>query len=155
MSAQTENSITIKAPMELVWTMTNDLADWTNLFSEYAKVEVLDERDGVIRFRLTMHPDELGREWSWVSERTPDEASRTVRSKRVETGPFEFMHIFWEYFDEPDGVRMRWSQEFAMKPTAPVDDAGMTARINRNTPVQMNLIRQRIEAVHRGTGAEV
>ena len=151
MSARTENSITINAPMDLVWKMTNDVADWTNLFSEYAKAEVLDERDGVIRFRLTMHPDEQGRVWSWVSERTPDEAGRTVRAKRVETGPFEYMHIFWEYFAETDGVRMRWSQEFAMKPTAPVDDAGMAERINRNTPVQMNLIKRRIEAVHQGT----
>lgn len=149
MSARTECSVTVDAPMELVWKMTNDVADWTNLFSEYAKAEVLDEREGVIRFRLTMHPDEQGKVWSWVSERTPDEVGRTVRSKRVETGPFAYMHIFWEYFQEADGVRMRWSQEFAMKPTAPVDDAGMAERINRNTPVQMNLIKQRIEAVHR------
>jgi aromatase len=151
MSARTENSITINAPMDLVWKMTNDVADWTNLFSEYAKSEVLDERDRVIRFRLTMHPDEQGRVWSWISERTPDEAGRTVRSKRVETGPFEYMHIFWEYHEQDDGVRMRWSQEFAMKPGAPVDDAGMAERINRNTPVQMNLIKQRIEAAHQAT----
>lgn len=151
MSARTENSITINAPMDLVWKMTNAVADWANLFSEYAKAEVLDEREGVVRFRLTMHPDEQGRVWSWVSERTLDEADRTVRSKRVETGPFDYMHIFWEYFEEGDAVRMRWSQEFAMKPTAPVDDAGMAERINRNTPAQMNLIKQRIEAVHQRT----
>jgi aromatase len=151
MSARTENSITISAPLGLVWKMTNDVADWPNLFSEYAKAEVLDERDGVIRFRLTTHPDEQDQVWSWVSERTLDEAGRTVRSKRVETGPFEYMHIFWEYFEDGADVRMRWSQEFAMKPAAPVDDAGMAERINRNTPVQMNLIKQRIEAVHHGT----
>lgn len=153
MTARTECSVTIDAPMDITWQMTNNVADWASLFSEYAKSEVLDERNGVTRFRLTMHPDEQGRVWSWVSERTPDEAARTVRSKRVETGPFEYMNIFWEYFEEGDGVRMRWSQEFAMKPTAPVDDAGMAARINRNTPIQMNLIKQRIEAAHRATGA--
>jgi aromatase len=153
-SARTENSITINAPMNLVWRMTNDVARWPDLFSEYAAVEVLDESDGVVRFRLTMHPDEQGRVWSWVSERTPDETTRTVRAKRVETGPFEYMHLFWEYSDEPDGVRMRWSQEFAMKSAAPVDDAGMAARINRNTPEQMRLIKQRIESAHRAAGPD-
>lgn len=148
MSARTDNSITINAPMDLVWKMTNDVAGWPGLFSEYAKAEVLDESNGVIRFRLTMHPDEQQRVWSWVSERTPDEESRTVRSKRIETGPFEYMNIFWEYSEDAAGVRMRWSQEFAMNAGAPVDDAGMAERINRNTPVQMNLIKQRIEAVH-------
>lgn len=148
MSARTDNSITINAPMDLVWKMTNDVAGWPGLFSEYAKAEVLDESNGVIRFRLTMHPDEQQRVWSWVSERTPDEESRTVRSKRIETGPFEYMNIFWEYSEDGAGVRMRWSQEFAMNAGAPVDDAGMAERINRNTPVQMNLIKQRIEAVH-------
>ena len=148
MSARTDNSITINAPMDLVWEMTNDVAGWPGLFSEYAKAEVLDESNGVIRFRLTMHPDEQQRVWSWVSERTPDEESRTVRSKRIETGPFEYMNIFWEYSEDAAGVRMRWSQEFAMNAGAPVDDAGMAERINRNTPVQMNLIKQRIEAVH-------
>jgi aromatase len=148
MSARTDNSIIINAPMDLVWKITNDVAGWPSLFSEYAKAEVLDESNGAIRFRLTTHPDEEQRVWSWVSERTPDEESRTVRSKRVETGPFEYMHIFWEYSEEEGGVRMRWSQEFAMKAGAPVDDAGMADRINCNSPVQMNLIKQRIEAVH-------
>jgi len=156
MSARTENTVTVDAPMDLVWRMTNDVANWADLFTEYAEAEVLDETDGVIRFRLTMHPDEQGRVWSWVSERTPDEGTRTVSSKRVETGPFEFMHLFWEYLDAPGGgVTMRWSQEFAMKPTAPVDDAAMAERINRNTPIQMDVIKKRIESVHREAGLNV
>jgi aromatase len=44
-----------------------------------------------------MHPDDQGRVWSWTSQRTPDEPSRTVRAHRVETGPFEYMNIFWKY----------------------------------------------------------
>lgn len=150
MSARTDNAITIDAPMDLVWRITNDVAGWPDLFSEYATAEVLGEHDGAIRFRLTMHPDEQGRVWSWVSERTPDEATRTVRAKRVETGPFEYMHIFWEYRERDGGIEMRWSQEFAMKPAAPVDDAGMAEHINRNSVVQLELIKRRIEAVHQG-----
>jgi aromatase len=109
-------------------------------------VEVL-ERDGDrVVFRLTMHPEPDGMVWSWVSERTADRATRTVRAHRVETGPFAYMKIHWAYHEQPDGIRLRWVQDFAMKPEAPVDDAWMTDRINRNSVVQLGLIKQRVEA---------
>lgn len=146
MAGSTDNSIVIAAPLQLVWEMTNDLSSWTTLFSEYAEVEVLEQKGRTIRFRLTMHPDEQGQVWSWVSERTPDPETYTVRAHRVETGPFEYMHIYWEYQPVDGGTRMRWKQDFHMKPAAPIDDAGMTDRINRNTRVQMDRIKQQIEA---------
>ncbi|MYU24366.1 SRPBCC family protein [Streptomyces sp. SID8352] len=157
MAGHTENEITIAAPLELVWTMTNDVDNWPRLFSEYASVEVI-ERDGDrVVFRLTMHPDEQDRVWSWVSERVVDPVARTVRARRVETGPFQYMDIVWEYAETPQGTRMRWIQDFAMKPEAPVDDAGMTDNINRNSRTQMALIRDRIEqaAGERRTAAAV
>ena len=141
----TENSIVIAAPLELVWSVTNDVAGWPDLFTEYARAEILDTDGDTVRFRLTMHPDENGVAWSWVSERTPDRATRQVRARRVETGPFEYMRIHWTYTEEPDGVRMTWVQDFAMKPTAPVDNAGMTERINANSQVQLAVIKQRLE----------
>ncbi|MFI8304492.1 SRPBCC family protein [Streptomyces sp. NPDC085927] len=145
MAGHTENSITIDAPFDLVWEMTNDLENWPDLFSEYASVEVLSREGDTTTFRLTMHPDDNGKVWSWVSERTPDRARRTVRARRVETGPFAHMDILWEYEQLPDGVRMNWTQDFAMKPDAPVDDAWMTDNINRNSRTQLALIRDRIE----------
>ncbi|MCG5219141.1 polyketide cyclase [Streptosporangium sp. KLBMP 9127] len=129
--------------------MTNDVESWPELFSEYASVEILDRRAGSVRFRLTMHPDEDGNVWSWVSERTPDRRTGTVRAHRVETGPFAYMRIFWEYREVADGVRMRWVQDFRMKPSAPVDDYAMTDHLNRNTVVQMNRIKGIIEAAAR------
>ncbi|SDD14683.1 SRPBCC family protein [Streptomyces prasinopilosus] len=145
MAGHTENGITIDAPFDLVWEMTNDLENWPDLFSEYASVEVLSREGDTTTFRLTMHPDGDGKVWSWVSERTPDRARRTVRARRVETGPFAHMDILWEYEQLPDGVRMNWTQDFAMKPDAPVDDAWMTDNINRNSRTQLALIRDRIE----------
>ncbi|AUY48531.1 SRPBCC family protein [Streptomyces sp. CB01881] len=145
MPGHTDNEIVIAAPLDLVWEITNDLENWPQLFSEYASVEVL-ERDGdSVRFRLTMHPDENGQVWSWVSERTTDRASLAVRARRVEPGPFEFMDIRWEYAEVPAGTKMRWVQDFAMKPTAPVDDDGMVNHINRNSRIQMQLIREKVE----------
>ncbi|WP_405007627.1 SRPBCC family protein [Kitasatospora purpeofusca] len=145
MPGHTDNEIVIAAPVDLVWEITNDLENWPQLFSEYASVEVL-ERDGDrVTFRLTMHPDDDGKIWSWVSERTTDRSSLAVRARRVEPGPFEYMDIHWEYSEVPSGTRMRWVQDFAMKPTAPVDDDGMVNHINRNSRIQLQLIREKVE----------
>ncbi len=146
MSGRTEASVVIDAPMDLVWDMTNDVESWTELFTEYAEARIL-ERDGdTVRFRLALHPDADGKVWSWVSERTPDRASRTVRARRIETGPFEFMNIFWEYTPaDGGGVRMRWVQEFHVKDEMPFDDEAMAAHIARNTAEQMPHIKDRVE----------
>ncbi len=149
MAGHTDNAIVIDAPMDLVWSITNDVPNWPSLFSEYASAEILKREGATVTFRLTMHPDESGTSWSWVSERTSDEASRTVRARRVETGPFDYMNIHWEYVQQDDGVRMRWVQRFAMRPDAPIDDAAMTERLNRNTAIQMKLIKEKIEVTAR------
>ncbi|MEU3457043.1 SRPBCC family protein [Micromonospora sp. NPDC006766] len=141
----TENGTDIAAPLPLVWEITNDVARWPELFTEYAAVEILDRTGDTVRFRLTMHPDENGVAWSWVSERTADRATRQVHAHRVETGPFEYMHIHWCYEEIPGGTRMTWVQDFAMKRDAPVDNAGMTDRINANSKVQLAVIKERIE----------
>ncbi|MFG2885981.1 SRPBCC family protein [Streptomyces sp. NPDC048297] len=150
MAGHTQNEITIAAPFDLVWDMTNDLENWPRLFSEYASVEVLEREGRRTTFRLTMHPDENGTVWSWVSEREPDPSSRTVRARRVETGPFAHMNIHWAYEQVPEGTRMVWTQDFAMKPEAPVDDDWMTDNINKNSKVQMALIRDKIEKAAAG-----
>ncbi|MBO0866937.1 MAG: SRPBCC family protein [Micromonosporaceae bacterium] len=144
--AHTDNAVVIAAPMERVWSMTNDVESWPHLFDEYAAVEVLERRGQTVRFRLTMHPDESGTAWSWVSERHADPVTRTVRAHRVETGPFAYMNIRWEYRPVDGGVQMRWVQDFAMKPTAPVDDATMADRINNNSRAQQQRIKTLVEA---------
>jgi aromatase len=148
-AGHTENSITVDAPLDLVWDITNDIENWPRLFTEYSSLEVLSREGDTTAFRLTMYPDDNGKVWSWVSERTVDRANRTVRARRVETGPFAHMNILWEYTELPGGTQMRWTQDFAMKPDAPVDDEWMTDNINRNSRTQMALIRDRIEQVAR------
>jgi aromatase len=152
MPGHTENSILIAAPLDLVWSMTNDVEAWPELFTEYASAEIIERRSDTVRFRLTMHPDENGKVWSWVSERTANPATRTVSARRVEPGPFEYMNICWTYAEEPGGTRMTWIQDFAMRSDAPVTNEQMAARLNANSPVEMEAIRQHIERKAR-TGA--
>jgi aromatase len=154
MPGHTDNAIVINAPMDLVWERTNDVGSWPELYSEYAAAEILERSDRTVRFRLTMHPDDDGKVWSWVSERTADPAKREVRARRIETGPFEYMNIYWAYREVARGVEMRWVQDFHMKPQAPVDDNGMTAYLNRNTVVQMTRIKNLVEETARTMAAE-
>lgn len=150
MIGHTDNAVEIAAPLGFVWARTNDLARWPSLFSEYASIEILEETADSATFRLTMHPDDEGRVWSWVSERTWDRERGVVRARRVETGPFEFMNITWTYEElGPDRTLMRWVQDFRMKPDAPVDTAWMTDNINRNSRVQQELIKSKVEQARR------
>ncbi len=145
MPGHTHNTIILRAPMELVWRMTNELESWPELFSEYAAVEILSRAGQTVRFRLTMHPDPNGKVWSWVSERTLEPETRTVRAQRVEPGPFEYMRIQWAYREVEGGVEMTWVQHFEMRPDAPVNDEQMTQRINQNSAIQMERIKRRVE----------
>ncbi|PGH48351.1 hypothetical protein CRI70_23550 [Streptomyces sp. Ru87] len=154
MAASTDNAVVIRAPLQLVWDMTNDIESWTWLYTEYAAAEILHREGDTVRFRLSMHPDADGTVWSWVSERTADPETRTVRARRVEPGPFEHMDIRWEYTEVETGTRMRWRQDFAMKPTAPLDDAAMAQRINTNSAIQMARIQALVEQAAADAGQD-
>jgi aromatase len=144
-TGHTDNSIVVAAGIDVVWRLTNELERWPELFTEYASVEVLEQRDLTWRFRLIMHPDDQGNAWSWVSERTLHPEHHRVTARRIETGWFEFMDIRWTYETAEGGTRMRWVQDFRMRPDSPVDDRAMTERINRNSRVQMEHVRDTVE----------
>ena len=115
MAAHTDNAVVIDAPRDFVWNRMMDIESWPNLFSEYAKAEVLEQEGERVVFRLTTHPDPEyeGQVWSWTSERIADPASHSSKSRRIETGPFQYMTIEW-FFEETDGgTRMRWSWQLA------------------------------------------
>jgi len=146
--ARTDNAVVIDAPLDEVWEKMNELENWTNIFSEYASVEVLEREGNTVQFRLTTHPDPEydGKVWSWVSERTMDPENYTTKSHRIETGPFEYMNIEWFFEPENGGTKMRWVQEFSMKPSAPATDEQAEEYLNKNTAEQMKVIKERLEA---------
>ncbi len=147
MAGRTDNAIIIDAPLEYVWDTMNDVERWPELFTEYAAAEILEREGDTVRFRLTTNPDpeHNGQVWSWVSERIVDATTHTSHSQRIETGPFEYMRIDWSFAAVAGGTEMRWRQDFAMKPDAPADDAGAEEYLNRNTRVQMRVLKERLE----------
>jgi aromatase len=148
MAGRTDNSVVIDKPIDEVWTRMNDLENWTNLFTEYASVEILERDGNTVKFRLTTHPDPEydGQVWSWTSERTMDPESYTTKSHRIETGPFEYMNIEWYFEPENGGTKMRWVQDFSMKESAPANDEQAEEYLNKNTAEQMQAIKGRLES---------
>lgn len=155
MAAHTDNAVEINAPLEFVWERMMDIASWPALFSEYAKAEVVEQEGDRVVFRLTTHPDPDydGKVWSWTSERTADPKTHTSKSKRIETGPFQYMDIEWYFEQTDDGTRMRWVQDFSMKPDAPANDEQAEGYMNKNTKTQMGVIKERLEAQAEGAGS--
>ena len=147
MAAHTDNAVEIDAPLEFVWGRMMDIESWPNLFSEYAKAEVIEREGDRVVFRLSTHPDPEydGQVWSWTSERIADPASHSSKSRRIETGPFEYMNIEWYFEPSDSGTRMRWVQDFSMKSTAPANDEQAEQYMNKNTKEQMGVIKQRLE----------
>ena len=147
MTAHTDNAVEINAPLEFVWDRMMDIEGWPTLFSEYAKAEVIEREGDRVVFRLTTHPDPEydGQVWSWTSERIADPASHSSKSRRIETGPFEYMNIEWYFEPSDSGTRMRWVQDFSMKSTAPANDEQAEQYMNKNTKEQMGVIKQRLE----------
>jgi aromatase len=145
MSAHTDSSVFIDADLDIVWDLTNRVEDWASLFPEYSAAEVLERTEDTVRFRLTMHPDANGNEWSWVSERRLYPAERRVVGRRLELGWFEHMDIEWTYEPEGTGTRMRWVQDFSMRDDSPLDATAMAARITTQSRIQMDAIRQQVE----------
>jgi aromatase len=147
MSAHSDNSIVIDAPFDVVWEMANDIPLWPELFAgEYAAAEVLERDESRVRFRLTTEPMPDGRSYSWVSERHLDRERGTVSSRRLEPGPFRYMHIFQSFTSVDGGVQLRWVQDFEARPDAPFTDAQMLARINAGSEANLRRHKELIEA---------
>ncbi len=148
MAGRTDNSVVIDKPIDEVWQRMNDLENWTNLFTEYASVEILERDGNTVKFRLTTHPDPEydGQVWSWTSERTmdPDELHDQVAPDR--DGPVR-VH------EHRVVLRARERRDEDALGSGLLDE-GIGARerrageeyLNKNTAEQMKAIKERLES---------
>jgi aromatase len=145
MAGHTDNEIVIAAPPALVWEMANDVEAWPDLFvDEYASGEILELTPERVRFRLTTVPRN-GAVYSWVSERYLDPGRGTVIARRVEPGPFYYMHLFQSFTSVEEGTRLRWVQDFQVRPDAPFTEAEFQERIDRGSKANLERHRSVIE----------
>lgn len=144
--ARTENAIVIDRPLGEVFDATNDLERWTNLFTEYQEVKILNRDGNRITFELATVPDAQGKSYRWRSTRLIDRPSWRATAEREEPKlPFRYMHITWTYREAGGGTEMTWIQEFEMDPASGVGDEQAVNYINTNTKVQMAAIKERLE----------
>lgn len=137
------NSITIDAPYDLIFDISNHIERWTELFGdEYISAEVLSREGNRIEFRLT---DKDGN--SWTSFRLLyKEHNFAYAQKNEPTFPFKYMKIMWLYTPLADGVKMTWIQDFEMDPKfEKFTDEQIVGFVNEHSAHNMNIFKDVIE----------
>lgn len=144
--ATIQNSIWIQADRITVFERTNDIAHWTDLFTEYKETRVLEQGDAYIRFELTTHPEENRPSRTWESERWLDRPNFRITARRLAPLlPFKHMNLEWLYEEQEEGTYMTWIQEFEVDPASGLTKEQVEAHLNRTTKEQMTAIKHNIE----------
>jgi aromatase len=141
-----ENSIDINADVHRVFDITNDIARWPEIFSEYSATKVISrEREG----RYTEIVFELANAEgaSWRSWRLLDHRGLTAIAERQDPlYPFEYMHLKWTYEPVPGGTRMTWIQDFELDDKVDVPLPKVLERMVTHTKQNQDAIRDKIES---------
>lgn len=148
MKGRTENSIVVYGDSNQIFDLTNRIELWPELFTEYERVEVLEQEENFVKFRLTMFPEKDGTIKSWVSERRVDKSKWEARAQRLDPlYPFAKMDIHWTYELLPHGlgVIMTWVQEFEPHEKFPFDVYRMESHLNLSTRIQMKVVKKAVE----------
>ncbi|MDD2866589.1 MAG: polyketide cyclase [Candidatus Omnitrophica bacterium] len=136
------NSITINAPYEKVFDISNDIPRWTELFGgEYKEAKVVKKEDNKIVFQLT---DDEGR--SWQSFRLLFKKDYFAYAERLDPKfPFEYMKIIWLYTPTREGVILTWIQHFTMDKKAKFNDEQVEGFINKHSVENLKIFKDVIE----------
>ncbi|UCD15634.1 MAG: polyketide cyclase [Candidatus Omnitrophota bacterium] len=139
--AHTVNSIVISAPYGKVFDLSNDISRWKEFFKEYTESDVLEEKDNKLIFKLT---HENGN--SWKSQRLLFKENKFAFAERIEPMfPFEYMKILWLYREVPQGIEMKWIQDFKMDKGAKFNDAQVEEIINKHSVENLKRFKEIIE----------
>ena len=138
----TSNSITINAPYETIFDISNDIPRWTELFGgEYTEAKILEKEGNKITFRLT---DNEGN--SWQSFRLLFRENHLAYAEKKDPKfPFEYMKIIWLYTPVRDGVIMTWIQHFTMDKKAKYNDEQVEGFINKHSQENLKIFKDIIE----------
>jgi aromatase len=114
------HAVVITGQLDDIFTVTNDLERWPELFQEYQEALILNrsEYGRFVRLDFELQNAEGQR---WRSWRLLDRQNHEAIAQRQEPlYPFLYMHLIWRYEQLDEGVRMTWIQDFEMDPAAPV-----------------------------------
>ncbi|PEA54764.1 polyketide cyclase [Bacillus pseudomycoides] len=146
---RTENGITIWRDFDTVFDLSNQIELWPQLFTEYKEAQIIEQKENEIKFRLVTHPENGKESKTWTSKRIIEKDKKRAIAERIDPKfPFEFMHIKWIYkVLGNDSTQMIWIQEFKVHPDLKgVTEEQMTDYLNKNTKIQMQSVKEKIEA---------
>jgi aromatase len=145
----THNTIVILKDFDTVFDLTNDIELWPQLFTEYEEAKVLEKDGNKVTFQLTTFPEGDRPSRTWVSTRIIDKPGKKAEAQRVQQAfPFKVMKIYWTYEELPQnvGTIMTWIQKFEPVEECEWSVEKLESFLNRNTRVQMQVIKERVEA---------
>lgn len=141
-----ENKIIINNDFETVFSITNNIDGWKELFSEYEESTVLEKEGNKIVFRLKTYPDKDGHFHEWVSERIIDKEGYKCVARRLEpTTPFAYMNITWLYKEVTNGIEMTWIQDFKVCNGLSWTESDFENHLTTTSKEQMKIIKTKIE----------
>jgi aromatase len=133
---QAQASIVISGDIDHIFTITNDIERWPELFREYNGAKVLSndryDRFAKLVFQLTNQEGE-----TWQSWRILDFQEHIAIAQRgAPMYPFKYMHLTWSYETVEEGVKMTWVQDFEVDPKFPLTNEQVLK--NMHTHMQKN-----------------
>ena len=141
-----EQSIIIQGNPEQIFTITNDIARWPDLFLEYRHARILSaERSGrftMLKFELSNAEGETWRSWRILDH----EELVAIAQREAPMFPFLYMHLLWRYQPVEGGVRMTWIQDFEIDPKAPVTNDQARVRMLSHMAENQEHFKQVLEA---------
>ena len=104
---------------------------------------MLERKENEITFRLT---DEDGK--SWISKRWLFKDLKFAYAERHDPlFPFKYMKIVWYYYEQPEGIKMTWIQDFEKDPNFTKFTAEqIEGFVNEHSQHNMKIFKRVIEA---------
>jgi aromatase len=146
-----EHTVTVDAPVDLVWEVLVDVEGYPAIFPPTQGVEILQSRPGQQIVRLDVEVN--GEIVSWTSQRDIDAERRVIAYRQLETAPIvQHMAGDWRAFPfGPDRTQLVLTHDFAARvpPGGQLDleqaDRMLLAAVERNSTADIEAVKGEAE----------
>lgn len=126
--------------------ITNNVKNWPNLFMDYTNVDIIEEQNNYVKFKLFMKDG--NQEISWISERITNPEDFTVIGRRLDPKfPFEFMNLEWQYQSlNENTTQLTWIQNFEpSKQLPPHMQSKLINHLSEHSPIELDYLNNQYE----------
>ena len=137
-----QRSITVNAPIEMTFDISNRIDLWPEMMEEYKEAEIVKREGRMIWFRLG---HQAGNSWtSWRMLYPPHFACAERFEPRA---PFKFMHIIWTYKPGASATQteMSWDMTFELPDDQKNKEEEWTVNMLKHTEANQQKMKVYIE----------